>query len=161
MADLVAPVKNGKLEETKSTVNDKKSTRGTGELGKDAFLQLLVCQMQNQDPLNPSSDTEYVSQLATFSQLEQLQNMATTTEKTQAYSLVGKAVEIKTSGSDDKIKYVDGVVDYVLSNGSKIKLSINGELYDYDELSSVFDDNYIIRKAQESAAAAQTDDEEN
>lgn len=151
MAELVAPVNNGKVEQT-STSTEKKVTRGTGELGKDAFLQLLVCQMQNQDPMNPSTDTEYISQLATFSQLEQLQNMSSTMENTQAYSLVGKAVEIKTSDSDDKIKYVTGTVDYVLSSGSSIKLSVAGQLYEYDKLSRVFDSDYALKLAQESAS---------
>ena len=60
----------------KATGTEKSDTRGTTDLGKDAFLQLLVCQMQNQDPMNPNSDTEYVAQLAQFSQLEQLQNLS-------------------------------------------------------------------------------------
>ena len=60
----------------KATGTEKADTKGTTDLGKDAFLQLLVCQMQNQDPMNPNSDTEYVAQLAQFSQLEQLQNEA-------------------------------------------------------------------------------------
>ena len=61
----------------KATGTEKADTKGTTDLGKDAFLQLLVCQMQNQDPMNPNSDTEYVAQLAQFSQLEQLQNLGT------------------------------------------------------------------------------------
>ena len=47
------------------------STRANS-LGTDAFLQLLVTQLQNQDPTNPESNTEFVAQLATFSSLEQL-----------------------------------------------------------------------------------------
>jgi flagellar basal-body rod modification protein FlgD len=44
-------------------------------LGRDAFLKLLVTQLQNQDPLNPQPDGEFMSQLAQFSSLESLQNI--------------------------------------------------------------------------------------
>jgi flagellar basal-body rod modification protein FlgD len=53
----------------------------TGELekndamGKDAFLQLLVNQIRNQDPLNPVDDKEFLAQMAQFSSLEQMQNL--------------------------------------------------------------------------------------
>ena len=85
MSDLIAPVVDGIVKQA-ATETGNKSTRGTNELGKDAFLQLLVCQMQHQDPLQPSTDTEYISQLATFSQLEQLQNLNASYENTQAFS---------------------------------------------------------------------------
>ena len=45
------------------------------ELGKDAFMQLLVAQMQNQDPLNPQSNEEFIAQLSQFTQVEQLMGM--------------------------------------------------------------------------------------
>src|SRR3989337_4601749 len=46
-------------------------------MGKDAFLKLLVTQLQNQDPLNPTDNTEFVAQLAQFSSLEGIQNLNT------------------------------------------------------------------------------------
>lgn len=47
------------------------------KLGKDAFLKLLVAQMQNQDPLNPQSNEEFVAQLSQFTQVEQLMDLST------------------------------------------------------------------------------------
>ena len=53
-----------------------------GSLGKDAFLQLLVKQMQYQDPLDPQDNSEYLAQLAQFSALEQMTNVSEALEKT-------------------------------------------------------------------------------
>lgn len=52
------------------------ATTKKNELGKDAFLQLLVTQMQYQDPLDPQDNSQYLSQLAQFSSLEQMTNVA-------------------------------------------------------------------------------------
>lgn len=52
------------------------STTSNSSMGKDAFLQLLVTQMQYQDPLDPQDNSEYLSQLAQFSALEQMTNVA-------------------------------------------------------------------------------------
>ncbi len=51
-------------------------TQGSKELGKDAFLRLLVTQLQHQDPLNPMDDKQFIAQLAQFSSLEQMNNIA-------------------------------------------------------------------------------------
>lgn len=55
-----------------------------GSLGKDAFLQLLVTQMQYQDPLDPQDNSEYLAQLAQFSALEQMTNVSEALEKTNS-----------------------------------------------------------------------------
>lgn len=143
---LVAPVKDGKVEYTASSDSTKKETKGSSELGKDAFLQLLVAQMQYQDPLNPSDNTEYVSQLATFSQLEALQNLNSENEKSQAFSLVGKYVTLKTTDSNGNTTFPEGVVDFVNISAKGVSLSVNGTNYNYDQLLRVEDDNYYLTR---------------
>lgn len=46
------------------------------ELGKDEFIKILMTQLQNQDPLNPMEDRDFIAQMATFSSLEQMMNMS-------------------------------------------------------------------------------------
>ena len=124
---------------------------GNDSLGKDAFLQLLVAQMKYQDPLEPTSNTEYISQFATFSELEQMQNMSATLELSRASSLVGQTVLMKITDSSGRTTTVQGNVDYIVYENNKAYLSIGGELYSLDDLDTVADEKYLTayRKAAE------------
>ena len=146
MAQLIAAVVNGVLQQIeREDPNEPK--RGTSELGKEAFLQLLMCQMENQDPLNPSTDTEFVAQLATFSQLEQLQNLYAVSEKSQAFNLVGKNVILSSEDSNGREVTISGKVDFIsVSAKNQIKLSVDGKTYDLEQLRTVIDDKYVLQK---------------
>src|SRR3954451_18160574 len=63
-------------------------------LGKDDFLKLLVGQLKNQDPMNPSSDTDFIGQMTQFSQLEQTTNMASANDKLAAQQSGARAVSL-------------------------------------------------------------------
>lgn len=108
-------------------------TAGNPSLGKDAFLNLLVTQMKYQDPLNPTSDKEFLAQLAQFSSLEQLTNINASMDKlntatTQqqmfsAVSFIGKEVKAKgdsLSKSGDTVSTL-----YYSLPESATKVSIN------------------------------------
>ena len=139
---LFAPVENGKIVETESQNSLKNKSADKNGMDKDTFLQLLVAQMKYQDPLEPTSNTEYISQYAQFSQVEQIQNMAATVELQRAASLVGQEVYIKTTTSTGESKYVQGRVDYVVYENGKAYLSINESLYSLDDLDTVVDKTY-------------------
>jgi flagellar basal-body rod modification protein FlgD len=137
----MARVVDGKLEYTPtSTEVDKTARRGTTDLGKDAFLQLLVCQMQNQDPTNPNTDTEYVAQLAQFSQLEQLQNLSGESEKSQAFSLIGKYCVFQSKDTNGNVTYPEGKITSVNISGNKITLSTDTQTFKYEELYTVMNE---------------------
>lgn len=143
---VVQEVKDGKFVDNtsaESLAKDKVKKTGNSSLDKDAFLQLLVAQMKYQDPLEPTSNTEYISQFATFSELEQMQNMSATLELSRASSLVGQTVLMKVTDSSGRETTVQGNVDYVSYEGGKAYLSIGGELYSLDDLDKVADRKYL------------------
>lgn len=141
---LVAPVENGKIVETASQTSVKNSTKSKSSgMDKEAFLQLLVAQMKYQDPLEPTSNTEYIAQYAQFSQVEQMQNMSSSMDLQRASALVGKEVYIKTTTSSGDTKLVQGKVDYVSYENNKAYLYINEQKYSIDDLDSVVDTDYL------------------
>lgn len=148
MSELVQGVQNGTTTQTQTTSATSALTNSA--LGKDAFLQLLVTQMKYQDPLNPNSDTEFVAQLATFSQLEQMQNLSQTTTNSQAFSLVGQNVVVKVIGTSGEVTYKEGTVDFVTISNGKVQLSVDGNKYNMDQLERVVDSLYILKQGAPS-----------
>lgn len=140
---MVAGVEDGKVISSASQDSLSKANQASNGMDKDAFLQLLVAEMQYQDPLEPTSNTEYIAQYAQFSQVESLSNMASTMDLTRASSLVGEEVYIKTTNANGEANYVRGKVDYVVYEGNKAYLSINEQLYSLDDLDTVVDRDYI------------------
>lgn len=144
-----ATVVDGKVTNlTSGTTSTASSTSSTSSsdsttLDKQAFLQLLVAQMKYQDPLEPTSNTEYVSQLAQFSSLEEMQNMSNSVDLQRATSLVGSLVTVSsTDSTTGETSEVTGKVDYVTQSGSKTYLSINDSKYELSTLEKVWDTDY-------------------
>ena len=82
---------------TSTSIDTNKALSDNG-LGRDAFLKLLVTQLQHQDPTAPQADTQFVAQLATFSSLEQLSQMNhSLTQIAQFYAAMGGSVPTGSS----------------------------------------------------------------
>ncbi len=115
---------------TGASSSSSPATEATNGLGKDDFLKLLVGQLRNQDPLNPVGDQEFMSQMAAFSTLEQVSNLATTSEQmnqtvaaNQSLSLIGREVSYtKEDGSTG-----EGTVEKVSFDGESFTLTVAGE----------------------------------
>ena len=142
---IYAPVSDGKIQETSSANSlSTQKEKSNNSLDQDAFLSVLVAEMQYQDPLEPTTNTEYISQFATFSQLEATQNLDATNTKQMANDLIGKQVILKvTSTSTGETTYQSGRVDYVYVENGKSYLSVGNELYSIDDLDTVVDEQYL------------------
>jgi len=117
-----------------------------GTMGKDSFLMLLSTQLRNQDPLNPASDSEFASQLAQFSSLEQMQNMNDTLaamSSYQAYSLVGKYV-VATATVDGVSTDIPGVVDSVFTRSGQTLAQIGDYVVPISAITDVFDNATMV-----------------
>lgn len=150
---IVQEVKDGKIVDPSASSNQTSSTSRTqkkevnNEMGKEQFLKLLVTQMQYQDPLEPTQNSEWVAQMATFSMVESLNDMKSAFQEQSAYSLVGKNVILNT-GSDVDANYVRGKVDFITVQNGKLKLSVADKLYDVGTLDTVADDEYYEGSVQ-------------
>ena len=141
----VANIVNGEIKNNGVSASEaKNNATKSGDLDKEAFLQLLVTQMKYQDPLEPTDNTEYVSQLATFSELEQMTNLVASSDLTRASQLVGQYVTVKdkneTTGEET---IIGGKVDYVTVENGKGYLNIGDSKYSIDKLDSVVDQKYL------------------
>ncbi|GAX90528.1 flagellar hook assembly protein FlgD [Effusibacillus lacus] len=100
-----------------SSSNSTAATKSTGNsaLGKDEFLKILLTQLQYQDPMSPMQDKDFIAQMAQFSALEQMTNMAAGFEKLQkvnslgaAFNLLGTTVTYRNSDGNDVTGTVTG-----------------------------------------------------
>jgi flagellar basal-body rod modification protein FlgD len=104
-------------------------TASNGELGKDDFLKMFVAQLQHQDPMNPMQDSDMMGQMASFSTLEQITNMAAANQNiaaslssTGAIGLIGRTVTY----TDDNDQIHTGVVQKVTTAGGTPSLTVDG-----------------------------------
>lgn len=140
----IAQYVDGELITNTSQIAKKETTAAASKnsMDKEAFLQLLVAQMKYQDPLQPTSNTEYISQYATFSELEQMQNMSANMTLSRASELVGKEVIIESTSDSGKTTTVQGQVESVTYQSNKAYLSVDGTLYSIDDVVQVVDEEY-------------------
>ena len=142
----VANIVNGEIQKNGVSAAEAKAnaTSKGSDLDKEAFLQLLVTQMKYQDPLEPTDNTEYVSQLATFSELEQMTNLVASSDLTRASQLVGQYVTVKQKNETTGEETIKGCkVDYVTVENGKGYLNIGDSKYSIDDLDSVVDEKYL------------------
>ena len=105
-------------------------------VNSETFLNLMVSEMTNQDPLEPTSNTEFITQLASFSQLSYMRDSSTYAMANYASSLVGKVVTATKPDGKNQITKT-GVVESVSKKGDSYNLFIDGEAFDISKVTKV------------------------
>ena len=140
-------VSSNPIQENKSNQYDLE----TDGFGQDAFMKLLLAQLQNQDPLKPMEDKEFIAQLAQFNSLNQLTQMNTTLDElmtaqtlSQGSSLIGKAV----TGLSGNGGAISGIVSGLKIVNDKVVLDVDGQSVPLDTVNSVELDRSINNDQQ-------------
>jgi flagellar basal-body rod modification protein FlgD len=121
---------------TSTQTDTSSSTKKSNGLGESDFLNLLITQLKNQNPLDPMKDTEFIAQLAQFSSLQQMTSMNTNIGNllaqqnyTNASNMIGKQV----TTSDNK----SGVVGKVGIENGTVYLYLGTDKYTLSNITSV------------------------
>lgn len=125
-----------------SALNVANDARGGKVLGQDDFLKLLTVQLQSQDPMKPMEDTAFISQMASFTSLEQMKTLTENFASFQqsqdlsaAQSYLGKTVTVLDANSTTGD--VTGAVSSIAITDGSPKLTINGAQYDLSMIQSI------------------------
>lgn len=122
------------------------STTASQTLGKEDFLNLLMTQLRNQDPLNVQEDREFIAQLAQFSTLEQttnlgvaMENLAGFQQMSQAANLIDREVEalIPPTNDSEEARVIKGLVTETRLSGNTVKLVVDGTEVDFENVTHI------------------------
>ncbi|MDR1754142.1 MAG: hypothetical protein LBR74_04455 [Eubacterium sp.] len=102
----------------------------------DTFYKLLTAEMTNQDPLEPMSNTEFISQMASFTSLKTQTDSLYYSNANYAQSLVGKTVTIAFASGED-VKSESGVVTSMNVQDGKFQVKVNGNYYDMSNVMEI------------------------
>jgi len=123
--------------------SDKIERNVSGDLGKEEFLKILIAQLQNQDPLSPVDDKEFIAQLAQFSTLEQMQNMSYDFNVMRGMDLIGRTVYAEVYNDiTGQLVPVAGEVDSAIFSNGKLYLTIGDINITLDDIKMVLSDNF-------------------
>ena len=144
---------NSMKTQTNATNFEKNKTMGNDTVNQDVFLQLMITQLQNQDPLDPMDNSEFLSQQAMFSQVTTMQemndslnkygeallnmnsSMLSSTTLSQAMNIVGK--EVTAVDPDNKDATISGVVESVKVTDEGVLFTVGGKEININDVKTI------------------------
>lgn len=115
-----------RIENTQQNQQGSSAIQNRAELGKDEFMKILVTQLRFQDPLRPMDDREFISQMAQFSALEQMQNLNREFSNVKAMSMLGNIVTAQIDGEGPEPEILKGLVESVEFENGRTHVVVDG-----------------------------------
>lgn len=123
------------IDETTKYVNENKA-KEAGTMNQEDFLQVLVTQMQNQNPMDPMDDFEYMTQITQFSMLESINGLSMKIDNMKALDYIGKNVIASIINEDNPtMDYIEGLVESITLQDDEVLLNT--------QFGSVYMDNVV------------------
>ncbi len=164
MADAISTRSIWPNYSTQNVQNAAKSEK-SDTLGKDQFLQILITQLRNQDPMQPLQDKEFIAQMAQFTSVEQLTNMNTALNLLRqnigsASSLIGKAVQWNEQDAAGQSYTYQGIVEAILSKDGSLYAAVGGAEVPLDYISSIAAEGSLGEQPEQSPSSSDGSSEE-
>lgn len=128
---------NGTASTDKNHFNAVFSNEDKSHLDVSDFMNLMITQMTNQDFLNPTDNTEYMSQLAQFSSMQEMQKLAEYSKTNYAASLLGQTVTVAKNEIGGDVTKNTGVVSSVSLVNNEFTVKVNGQTYSLDQIMQI------------------------
>ncbi len=123
-----------------SQTQSASSPASLGQMNQDQFLQLLVAQMQNQDPTQPMSTSTFMQELAQFTTVEQMTSMQAEMQNVQQASQLGTAASLigkNVSYNDGSGNAAQGAVSGVVLSSGNVSLTVGGSSVPLNQVTGV------------------------
>lgn len=127
------------------TPYEKKEDKG---VKVEDFLNLMIAQLSNQDFMNPTDDTQYVTQMAQFATMQSMQELSHYSQTSYVANLVGKQVTVASLGLGGGVSKDIGLVSSVNLSGDKRTITVNGKQYELSQIMSIADSQLAVSKDQ-------------
>jgi flagellar basal-body rod modification protein FlgD len=125
--------------DTSSTTSGSTTSTDNSTISMSDFYQILAAQLKNQSMYDSTDTSQYLTQMVQFTMLSQIQTLANSVDSSNALSMVGKTVNLSSTGTDGTTTTSSGTVDGVTFESGTPYITVNGEKYTLSKVTSVED----------------------
>lgn len=118
-------------------VNAVYENKSSSDLSIEDFFTLMIAELKNQDFTDPVDSSQYVTQLAQFATMQQMQNLAYYSKTNYVMGLVGKDVTVASLSLGGKVNSQSGTVEKITLSGDDYEIYVNGNAYSLSQIMSV------------------------